>query len=39
MGVIIEPLTSIKQYLSKNDNLVSIQIGKYDLDFSSCLEH
>lgn len=33
MGVIIEPLTSIKQYLSKNDNLVSIQIGKYDLDF------
>ncbi|MFN8671230.1 MAG: hypothetical protein U0457_03995 [Candidatus Sericytochromatia bacterium] len=33
-GIIIEPLKSIKQYLTKNDNAVSIQSGKHELEFS-----
>lgn len=33
-GIIMEPLKSIKTYLSKNDNTVSIQSGKHELFFS-----
>jgi hypothetical protein len=32
-GIIVEPLKSIKEYLSKPSNYVSIQMGRHDLSF------
>lgn len=32
-GIIVEPLKSIKEYLSKPSNYVSVQMGKHDLSF------